>query len=116
LDERHAVVNLHGQPKSMVNIRRDHGARTTPDPWELRFRFDFSRDQVAGQRIDLRDERAGFRRATAIATGLTYYHRGQPLGDSRDHGREPPNFLNPFWRATLVASDVDERYPDRGDD
>ncbi|MBX5480968.1 MAG: hypothetical protein IRZ16_03840 [Myxococcaceae bacterium] len=109
-------ANVWGQPKSLVNIQRNYAARTTQDPWELRLRFNFSRDGQPGTLFDMRDERPGLRRATAIAAGLTYYHRG-PAGPGRkDHSREPPNFLNPFWRATLVASDVDERYADRGTD
>jgi hypothetical protein len=39
-------------------------------------------------------------RQTSVSTGVTYYHR-------RDHWREPPNLLNPYWRATLATDDVD---------
>lgn len=39
-------------------------------------------------------------RQTAVSTGLAYYHR-------REHWREPPNLLNPYWRATLVPATVD---------
>jgi hypothetical protein len=53
----------------------------------------------------------------AIASGLTYYHRGSATGPGgRGHARETPNFLNPFWRATLVSSDVDEPFSRRGND
>jgi hypothetical protein len=39
----------------------------------------------------------------ALATGLAYYHRPS----HPDRWREPPNFLNPFWRATLVPASVE---------
>jgi hypothetical protein len=102
----------------MVPIRRDYSVRRGGDPWELR--FNFSLGGTGGQSIDLRSTRtvpgAGMI-ATAIASGLTYYHRGSPTGPTgAGHAREPPNFLNPFWRATLVASDADEPYAQRGRD
>ncbi|MFL5344459.1 MAG: hypothetical protein ACJ8AT_06685 [Hyalangium sp.] len=108
-----AAANADGQPKSLVPIVRDYSARTG-DPWELHFRFRFSRSEP-GEKIDLRSNRGGMDRGIAIASGLTYYHRGAAAG-GKDHSKEPPNFLNPFWRATLVASDVDEPYGRRGDD
>ncbi|RYZ41137.1 MAG: pilus assembly protein, partial [Myxococcaceae bacterium] len=43
---------------------------------------------------------------TALSTGIAYYHRGRSLGVS--HWSEPPNLLNPYWRATLVPVDTDE--------
>ena len=114
LQGANAALNLEGQPKSLVPIVRDYSVRSR-DPWELRFRFQFSRTGT-GTRVDLGSKRAGFEQATAIASALTYYHRGAPGGTGAGHAAEPPNFLNPFWRATLVASDVDERFNDRGND
>ncbi|MBL8957966.1 MAG: hypothetical protein JNK82_44735 [Myxococcaceae bacterium] len=115
-DGRTSQEDAFGQPKTMVAMRRDYAARrrlpNERDPWELSFNFGFS---PAGQRLDLtsdREERAsrrGFEHAVALASGFVYYHR-------KSHFREPPNFLNPFWRATLTASDVDERYAARGAD
>jgi hypothetical protein len=106
-----AVVDMDGQPKSLVPIVRDYAVRTR-DPWELHFRFRFANDTTE---LDLRASRPELSRSTAIAAGLTYYHRGSPTGpDGPGHAAEPPNFLNPFWRATLVASDVDEPYNQRG--
>jgi hypothetical protein len=113
LDGGSAKSDADGQPKSLVPIVRDYSVRTG-DPWELRFNFRFSR-RGAGEEIDLRSSRRGLNRGVAIASGLTYYHRGAAAGGD-DHSREPPNFLNPFWRATLVASDVDESFGRRGDD
>jgi len=115
LDGPGAAANVDGQPKSLVPIVRDYSVRTG-DPWELRFRFRFS-DSGSGTPIDLRSKRGSMNVGVAIASGLTYYHRGSPTGPGgRGHAREPPNFLNPFWRATLVSSDVDEPFSRRGND
>lgn len=107
--------NVDGQPKSVVPILRDYSVRNSEDPWELDFRFDFA---SATAEVDLRNERReALLHSVAIGTGLTYYHRGDPggrFGGGAGHAREPPNFLNPFWRATLVAGDIDERYNQRG--
>jgi len=114
---RASQEDAFGQPKTMVSMRRDYAARSAVqglkrDPWELSFRFGF---RPAGGEIDLtsdredRANRSGFVHAVALASGFVYYHR-------KSHFREPPNFLNPFWRATLTASDVDERFRDRGAD
>lgn len=103
-----ARVNIDGQPKSVVPIVRNYAARAggTPDPWEMEFAFELG-NQAPGA-LSLKSDR-GFRRSVAIASGLTYYHRGDPSGRGFEgHAREPPNFLNPFWRATLAASDIDE--------
>jgi hypothetical protein len=98
-----------GQPKTMVALERDLAARTFP--WELHFSFPFSATGPAAQ-WDGRGHRiiagAGsglsIRRQTAISTGITYYHR-------REHWDEFPNLLNPFWRATLAAQDIDASGP-----
>jgi hypothetical protein len=108
LDGAGAAANVYGQPKMMVPILRDYAVRGAGDPWNLHFSFGFTAG-APGQEIDLR-HRAAQGRAVALGSALTYYHRGG------GHFREPPNFLNPFWRATLVASDVDEAYPVRGKD
>ena len=45
-------------------------------------------------------------RQVAIGSGLVYYHR--PWDGAAAGGfEEPPNMLNPFWRATLAAPDCD---------
>jgi hypothetical protein len=43
-------------------------------------------------------------RAIALSAGMAYYHRVGEL----ERWREPPNFLNPFWRATLVGAGADQ--------
>lgn len=116
LDAPRADEDVYGQPKSLVNIRRNYAQRPTQDPWELRFRFNMMRDGNAGTLFDSRDQQNGIARSTALASGLTYYHRGPHTSNAPDHSKEPPNFLNPFWRATLAASDVDERGNRRGKD
>jgi hypothetical protein len=119
LDAANAKDDVYGVPKELVPIVRDYGSRTSRDPWEMRFDFKLG-PSSSGQLIDLREQRTvngiSFTKSVAIATGLAYYHRGDAAGAGNSHAKEPPNFLNPFWRATLVASDVDESYANRGTD
>ncbi|HZI16356.1 MAG TPA: pilus assembly protein TadG-related protein [Myxococcus sp.] len=100
-----------GQPKNFAVIQRDYSvrARGQQDPWNLMFRFRFSGETTTGYQEDHRGRGiilgpAGggldISRQTAVSTGIAYYHR-------RDHWREPPNLLNPYWRATLVPATVD---------
>lgn len=94
--------NAHGQPKTVVALERDYADAAYQRPWELNFRFRFS---AQGSTFDNRGERLvtsglDISKASAFATGITYYHRKQQW-------REHPNLLNPFWRATLVPADVD---------
>ncbi len=97
--------DLWGQPKNYAVLERNYAARTgaTLDPWNLLFRFRFT-EGGEGEVFDNRGIRLGngtdISRQVAVATGLTYYHR-------YNHWSEFPNFLNPFWRATLVAADAD---------
>ncbi len=84
-----------GQPVLPVVLsRRFDGSR---DPWNLKFNFQFDRSQN-GTTFDMQqlDE------VHAVSSGIAYYHRREHLG-------EPPNLLNPFWRATLVPLEIDER-------
>jgi hypothetical protein len=106
-----SATDAYGQPKALVAMRRDYSARGTgnKEPWELKFDFHFS---STGSKIDMRNDRTGFDHAVAIGAGITYYHRDNVAGQV--HSREPPNFLNPFWRGTLAASDFDESYAQRG--
>ncbi|MBK7861649.1 MAG: hypothetical protein IPJ65_24145 [Archangiaceae bacterium] len=100
--------DAYGQPKSVVMLVRDTAlAGTTRQPWKLDFRFFFS---GAGSRFDNRGQQLHtaslggalpIAHQGAVATAMTYYHR-------KDTWREYPNLLNPFWRATLVAADIDE--------
>jgi len=50
------------------------------------------------------------RNQVALSAGLAYYHRPRPAAEGGGW-REPPNFLNPFWRATLVSPEgaVDDK-------
>jgi hypothetical protein len=101
--------NNFGQPKNFAVIRRDSGARN-PDPWNLFYKFQFNDSSEEGFDASLNARRNV---ATAVSTGVTYYHRGPLIGGgipiiTGDHWSEPPNLLNPYWRATLVAPDVDD--------
>jgi hypothetical protein len=94
--------NNWAQPKLFALVQRDYKVRgINADPWNLRFNFRFSNEDrefdnngwQLGNGTDISVQQA-------LATGLAYYHR-------RGFWREPPNLWNPFWRATLVAADVD---------
>lgn len=111
------VANIFGQPKNVVVVQRDLSVRDAfPDPWQLSFTYQF-RPSQAPTPFDLKKAAvpSAQRMQAAVATGLVYYHRGG--GDqtfSWEHWKEPPNFYNPFWRATLIGTDVDERGANRG--
>ncbi|MGE6760391.1 pilus assembly protein TadG-related protein [Corallococcus interemptor] len=100
--------DIWGQPKNYAVIQRDYAQRSAAggDPWDLLFRFRFNPSN-SGTQFDNRGVQLGpmfggmdISRQTAVSTGVTYYHR-------RDHWKEPPNLLNPYWRATLATDDVD---------
>ncbi len=100
-----SAADAWGEPKVVVALERDVTARKFP--WELHFTFPFV-PNATNTAWDARGEKlessvgAGLdvSKQTAEATAIVYFHRF-------DHWREPPNLLNPFWRATLVAADVD---------
>ncbi|REG27925.1 Flp pilus assembly protein TadG [Archangium gephyra] len=98
-----------GQPKTYAVIQRNYKERPLKraDPWNLMFRFRFSPKKEGvefdNRGIELSEANGGtdISLATALSAGITYYKREGP------HWQEPPNFLNPFWRATLVSAHVD---------
>lgn len=112
MEESRRWRGLYGQPKALVAIERNFGARQgNPNPWEMRFTMDFATSSP--QEFDNRGVRltdgTDMRLQYAVSTAISYYHR--PDG----HWAEPPNFFNPFWRATLVSPAVDNRtHPNPG--
>jgi hypothetical protein len=122
---RDGAAGAFGQPKLPVLITRANaGPGVTKDPWNLTFRFPFS-PSGSGSGIDLQ-KAASDQPMAALGTGMAYYHRrcttwrkdnlanqNPPLGLPFPAGcvswQEPPNLLNPFWHATLVPIDVDEK-------
>jgi hypothetical protein len=101
-------VNLWGQPKNYAVLERDYNIRMSSpkkDPWNLKFNFKFlksgSGTEFDNQGLKLTGG-TNISHAIALSAGLTYYHR---VGAGY---KEPPNFLNPYWRATLVGADIDE--------
>ncbi|MFE8604666.1 pilus assembly protein TadG-related protein [Archangium violaceum] len=98
-----------GQPKNYAVIQRDYSKRKEgkADPWNLLFRFRFSKDRDGvefdnrGIKLSKANGGTNISNATALSAGIAYYRRAGP------YWREPPNFLNPFWRATLVSAHVD---------
>ena len=105
-----------GQPKNMALLVRDYGARTTREPWELAapFTFNFTpggagvKFDNGGREIVGAGGGTALSKQVALSTGIAYYHRGESYG-LLNHWAEPPNMLNPYWRATLVAPDVDDQ-------
>lgn len=91
--------DIYGQPKNYAVLERTTGA----DPWALSFRFGLSGtgEEFDSRGVELKTSGESIERQVALATGITYYHRGN------DHWSEPPNFFNPFWRAGLVHPDID---------
>jgi hypothetical protein len=87
------MADNFGQPKLYSVMQRDYSQRPGALPWELQFNMKFT---STGSSLDLRGRAV----STSLATGVAYYHRAS-------HWREPPNFMNPFWRATIMADDID---------
>jgi hypothetical protein len=80
--------NDFGQPKLYALIERHHQKK----PWDLDFTFRFT-GQGGAYKPDQGTQ-------VALGSSIVYYHRPGAWA-------EPPNFLNPFWRATLYAADDD---------
>jgi hypothetical protein len=100
--------NLYGQPKTYAVFQRDLSKRPEKqaDPWNLLFNFRFLKsgsgtdfDNTGLKLVSQGGENIS--QPTAMAAGMAYYHR---VGAGY---KEPPNFLNPYWRATLVSADID---------
>jgi hypothetical protein len=88
--------DFFGQPVLDVGVSRHYsGDPDKLDPWELHFSFD-------GARFDNRPVGPARAEQRAVAKAVAYYHR---MGG----WQEPPNFMNPFWRATLLSSKVDKQ-------
>jgi hypothetical protein len=121
--------NDYGQPKMYSILERDYSARSsiTPggngDPWNLRFNFAFDTG-TPGTEFDngsLKGDmktRSGdsLKRQVVVSAGIAYYHRPYVAATGGGGFKEPPNFLNPFWRATLVPvdDDIDARLDSAG--
>jgi hypothetical protein len=97
----------YGQPKNYTTIQRDYSARPPgqQDPWNLLLRTNFFGSPNTFTLSDnsslvMADDGTNISKQTAMATGITYYHRA-------GHWREPPNLFNPFWRAGLAHPGID---------
>lgn len=101
--------NNFGQPKNFAVIQRDSSQRPA-DPWNKFYDFKFT--ATSDNRFDTTLNGPSGSVATGFSTGVAYYHRGSIINSpipvlTGEHWSEPPNLLNPYWRATLVAPDVD---------
>ncbi|NOK18357.1 pilus assembly protein TadG-related protein [Corallococcus carmarthensis] len=108
-----ADENDYGQPKLYAMLQRDYASgsrRAKPDPWNLLFTFKFANQETEFDnaaplgRIQPTGREDVQRNQVALAAGLAYYHRPRPAA-AGGGWEEPPNFLNPFWRATLVSTE-----------
>jgi hypothetical protein len=110
--------NLWGQPKNYAVVQRDYSVRmqgpvSNRDPWTRFFTFDFTGSGGSsgtafdnrGIQLSPQNGNIDISKQTALSAGIAYYHR-------HGHWKEPPNLLNPYWRATLVPYDVDSDGPD----
>jgi len=94
-------ANDFGQPKIYSILDRDY-RKVAAKPWDLRF-------QLPQGDVDLNSKRGNFkspagadlRHQVALGSAIVYYHRPGAW-------QEPPNFFNPFWRATLYAADRED--------
>ncbi len=94
--------DVFGHPKLFTVASKDLAA--DKNPWNIIKPFRFARTG-SFQRVDFTSKHAlkgsgvvpDFQ---AMSAGMAYYHRP-------GHWKEHPNFFNPYWRATLVRSDVD---------
>ncbi|MBX7102239.1 MAG: hypothetical protein K1X89_31270 [Myxococcaceae bacterium] len=77
---------LFGQPRLTATLLRAAREGHPWSPWELAVRLE-------GGALSLATPASV---ATATSTGIAYYHRG-------GQWQEPPNFVNPYWHATLVS-------------
>ena len=107
--EKKGQRDLDGQPKLAMMLWRWQDPDAPPSyPWELVFRFRFSQsgpgtevNMKRSKRMEMGNDAFLFHTMGALASGLAYYHRP-------GHLAEPANLLNPYWRATLVSTDIDE--------
>ncbi|CAM3953135.1 pilus assembly protein [Corallococcus sp. ZKHCc1 1396] len=105
--------NDFGQPKLYAMVLRDYASnsrRARPDPWNLMFKFKFAGQETLFDnsaplgRIQPTGREDVQRNQVALSAGMAYYHRPRPAAVGGGW-EEPPNFLNPFWRATLVSTE-----------
>jgi hypothetical protein len=93
--------NFFGQPILFALGYRDL-TKAPKDPWNLNFDFnvlgDAKFDNMAAGGTEI--SKAGFDSQVSLSAAIAYYHRA-------GHWKEPPNFFNPFWRATLYKPDSD---------
>lgn len=107
----------YAQPKLYSVLERDYALRRFQDPWNLAFairtggtlgpRF----DNASKEGMQLRAADSVLRTQVALSSAVVYYHRQAAGRNSGSEWREPANFMNPFWRATLspsVGSDDDD--------
>jgi hypothetical protein len=116
VDFHHELANnegaYYGQPMGYTMVQRKYDPEERTDPWLFNFSYRFGAETSTFNNRGTEVGGYDLTRQIAIAAGITYYHRSG--GDDLSRWREPPNLLNPFWRATLVppATDLAEKLAD----
>lgn len=112
-------ADAYGQPKLYALLQRDYGGGSGQLDKSVFLDFDFAFVPGSPKHFSNRGTRSegkqlgsnlratggasiDISKQTALATGMAYYHRG-------DDWKEPPNLMNPYWRATLVSPDIDQQ-------
>jgi hypothetical protein len=90
-----------GQPKLPTLLKRTNMHQ---DPWNMLTGMRFQKSS-AGTELDLQK---GYKGPVALGNAIAYYHRTS-TNNGQSAWAEAPSFLNPYWRATLVSLDVDQR-------
>lgn len=107
---------LYAQPVAMPLIVRDYRQRKNGkgEVWNLNFNFRFTaagpgERYQGGSPTEPDMVSQELREQVVMSSAIAYYHRnsGAP-GDPGVRYREPPNFFNPFWRATLISGHIYE--------
>ncbi|MBS1149821.1 MAG: hypothetical protein H6Q89_1519 [Myxococcaceae bacterium] len=94
------AADVFGQPKLFATATKDLSAQK--DPWNTLLTFKFSASGAgATSNFKAQHAVAGVQPTMqSLAAAMAYYHRP-------NHWKEPPNFFNPYWRATLVRANID---------
>lgn len=97
------VGDVYGQPKLLASATRDLSG--VNKPWNMFLNYQFV-PNGPGAQTDFRAKHAvaGVQpELQAVSAAMAYYHRP-------NHWKEPPNFFNPYWRATLVRANIDDTW------
>jgi hypothetical protein len=94
--------DLWNQPRTFAMLTRPVSARR--EAWDFGFSLELP-VPLSFKTFQTQGDAAANNTMAAISSGLVYYHKPKPRGNSgnssSDNWREPPSLWNPFWRAKL---------------